>query len=120
MEGSAKRWKKFVESETPEREKLPQEWKAKTGVQRLCIMRALRPDRMTYAVSVYIEESLGVKYVKSRRVDFAKSYEESSNTTPVFFILSPGVDPLKVTTTAAVKVAFASEHASNSNACTPG
>lgn len=28
-------------------------------------------------------------------MDFAKSFEETSNVTPVFFILSPGVDPLK-------------------------
>lgn len=50
IEGSAKRWKKFVESECPEKEKFPQEWKSKTSLQRLCMMRALRPDRMTYAV----------------------------------------------------------------------
>ena len=30
IEGSAKRWKKFVESECPEKEKFPQEWKNKT------------------------------------------------------------------------------------------
>lgn len=50
IEGSAKRWKKFVESECPEKEKFPQEWKKKSALQRLCIMRAIRPDRMTYAV----------------------------------------------------------------------
>ena len=51
IECSAKRWKKFVESEAPEKEKFPQEWKNKTSLQRLCMMRALRPDRMTYAVT---------------------------------------------------------------------
>lgn len=50
IEGAAKRWKKFVESGTPEREKFPQDWKSKTALQRLCMMRCLRPDRMTYAV----------------------------------------------------------------------
>ena len=50
IEGSAKRWKKFVESEAPEKEKFPQEWKNKQSLQKLCMMRALRPDRMTYAV----------------------------------------------------------------------
>lgn len=50
IEGSAKRWKKLVESECPEKEIFPQEWKNKTSLQRLCMMRALRPDRMTYAV----------------------------------------------------------------------
>lgn len=95
IESSQKRWRKFVEAECPEREKLPGEWKNKTALQRLCIMRCLRPDRMTYAVRSYVEEKLGKHYVEARTVDFSKSYEESSSTTPVFFILSPGVDPLK-------------------------
>nr|XP_061808009.1 dynein axonemal heavy chain 9-like isoform X2 [Nerophis lumbriciformis] len=95
IEGSAKRWKKFVESESPEKEKFPQEWKNKTSLQRLCIMRALRPDRMTYAVRDFVEEKLGSKYVIGRSLDFAVSFEETGPTTPMFFILSPGVDPLK-------------------------
>lgn len=45
---------------------------------------------------VFIEEKLGSKYVEGRSVDFAKSFEETSPTTPIFFILSPGVNPLKV------------------------
>ncbi|XP_061912443.1 dynein heavy chain 9, axonemal isoform X3 [Entelurus aequoreus] len=95
IEGSAKRWKKFVESECPEKEKFPQEWKNKTPLQKLCIMRALRPDRMTYAVRDFAEEKLGAKYVIGRSLDFAASFEESGPATPMFFILSPGVDPLK-------------------------
>ncbi|KAM3592376.1 uncharacterized protein V6R79_017533 [Siganus canaliculatus] len=95
IEGSAKRWKKFVESECPEKEKFPQEWKNKSSLQRLCMMRALRPDRMMYAVRDFVEEKLGNKYVVGRSLDFAVSFEESGPSTPMFFILSPGVDPLK-------------------------
>lgn len=50
IEGSPKRWKKLVESECPEKEKFPQDWKGKSSLQKLIMMRALRPDRMTYAV----------------------------------------------------------------------
>ncbi len=50
VEGSAKRWRKLVESECPERERLPQDWKNKSPLQRLIILRAFRPDRMTYAL----------------------------------------------------------------------
>ncbi|XP_032945882.1 dynein axonemal heavy chain 9 [Rhinolophus ferrumequinum] len=95
IEGSAKSWKKFVESECPEKEKFPQEWKNKTAVQRLCMMRTMRPDRMTYAMRHFVEETLGSKYVVGRPLDFATSFEESGPATPMFFILSPGVDPLK-------------------------
>ncbi|XP_059938624.1 dynein axonemal heavy chain 9 isoform X1 [Mesoplodon densirostris] len=95
VEGSAKGWKKFVESECPEKENFPQEWKNKTGLQRLCMIRAMRPDRMTYAMRDFIEEKLGSKYVVGRALDFAASFEELGPATPMFFILSPGVDPLK-------------------------
>lgn len=43
----------------------------------------------------FIEEKLGSKYVVGRALDFAASFEESGPATPMFFILSPGVDPLK-------------------------
>ncbi len=84
-----------MEAESPEKEKFPQEWKKKDPLQRLCMMRCLRPDRMTYAVLGFVEEKLGGKFVENRAVEFAKSYEESGPSTPVFFILSPGVNPLK-------------------------
>ena len=50
---------------------------------------------MTYAVTTFIEEKLHPKYVENRAVPFEESYTESGPATPVFFILSPGVDPLK-------------------------
>nr|CAB3238637.1 dynein beta chain, ciliary-like [Phallusia mammillata] len=106
IEGSAKRWKKFAESECPEKEKFPQEWKNKTTLQKLCMMRALRPDRMTYAVQNFVEEKLGSKYVENRQVEFSKSYEESGPETPIFFVLSPGVNPLKDVEAIGTKLGF--------------
>jgi len=95
IEGASKRWKKYCEAEAPEAENLPQEWKNKTPLQKLCILRALRPDRMTYAVKTFIGQKMGPKYVDASRVPLSKSYAESSPGTPIFFILSPGVDPVK-------------------------
>ncbi|XP_013068368.2 dynein beta chain, ciliary [Biomphalaria glabrata] len=110
IEGSAKRWKKFVESECPEKEKFPQEWKNKTSLQKLCMMRALRPDRMTYALTNFIEEMLGTKYVEGRAMEFSKSFEESAPSTPIFFILSPGVDPLKDVESLGKKLGFTTDN----------
>uniref|UniRef100_A0A8C4YFM3 Dynein axonemal heavy chain 11 n=1 Tax=Gopherus evgoodei TaxID=1825980 RepID=A0A8C4YFM3_9SAUR len=106
IEGSPKRWKKWVDSECPEKEKFPQEWKNKSYLQKLIILRALRPDRMTYALRNFVEEKLGSKYVESTRMDLAKLYEDSSPATPVFFVLSPGVDPLKDVETLGKKLGF--------------
>lgn len=38
---------------------------------------------------------MGSKFVEGRSVELFKAYKESSPSTPLFFILSPGVDPLK-------------------------
>lgn len=95
IEGYQKRWKTYIELENPEKEKLPGEWKTKTSVQRLCIMRCLRPDRMTYAVRAFVEEELGSKYVEARMLNFEQTFAETSNITHTFFTLSAGVNPLK-------------------------
>lgn len=63
-------------------------------------MRIPRSKYQLYNIDVtisrnFIEEKLGNKYVENRTIEFSKSYEETGPGTPVFFILSPGVDPLK-------------------------
>jgi dynein heavy chain len=94
VEGSAKRWKKFCESEVPEKEKFPGEWKNKTSMQRLCMMRCLRPDRMLYAVRLFVTEVLGERFTSGRSIEFVRTFEETSKATGIFFILSPGVNPI--------------------------
>ena len=106
IENNAKTWKKFVEAEAPEKIKFPQDWKKKDALQRLCMMRALRPDRMIYAVQGFIEEKLGKKYVQNRAIPFEVSFKEAGSSTPIFFILSPGVDPLKDVETLGKKLGF--------------
>ena len=94
IEGSAKRWQKFCESEVPEREKFPGDWKAKSALQQLCMLRTLRPDRMMNAMTIFIGEQLGEKYTGGIAGAFSEDYKETSKSTGVFFILSPGVNPI--------------------------
>lgn len=95
IEGSSKRWKEWVQSEQPEREKLSQDWKNKTSLQKLCIIRALRPDRLQIAMRDFVAESIGAKYTEAIPFIFKEVYADSSSKEPVFFILSPGFDPVK-------------------------
>lgn len=44
---------------------------------------------------LYVEEKLGAKYVEKTNIPFEVSFKETGPSTPVFFVLSPGVDPLK-------------------------
>ena len=95
LEGSNKRWKKYAELEAPENDKLPSDWKNKSEIQQLCILRALRPDRILYGLRQFISNKIGDKYVNGNRLPFATTFLESSPLIPIFFILSPGVDPVK-------------------------
>lgn len=110
LEQSTKRWKIFIESESPEQKKLPGEWKNRNPFQKLCIIRTLRPDRMIYAAVVCVEDIMGKQFVQSRMISFADSFKETSSITPVLFILSPGVDPLTDVERLGKKLSFSSEH----------
>jgi dynein heavy chain len=94
LEGSNKRWKEFFDNEQPENEKLPGEFNRVSGFQRLLVMRALRPDRMVLAMKYWVRDEMGVEYYNAIPFDLPSSFEDTSPATPVFFLLSPGVDPL--------------------------
>uniref|UniRef100_UPI0037E727D7 dynein axonemal heavy chain 11 n=1 Tax=Semicossyphus pulcher TaxID=241346 RepID=UPI0037E727D7 len=106
VESSPKRWRKIIESSCPEKERLPQDWKNKSSLQKLIILRALRPHRINYTLRNFVEDSMGAKYVEAVRLEFDKLYEDSDPSTPVFFILSPGVDPLKDVEKLGLKLGF--------------
>ncbi len=93
----------FSEAE-PENCKLPLDWKKLDNepVKKLAVIRALRPDRMTTALAHWIRASLpnGTAFMdcdasSSFYEILSTSFEQSSNVTPMFFILSPGADPVK-------------------------
>ncbi|ALC45571.1 CG41497 [Drosophila busckii] len=95
MENYTKRWRKFMSSDAPEREQFPGEWKHRTPLQKLCIVRALRPDRMTYAMALFVEQTMGRVYAEVQTPPFVAIFKELNAATPAFFILSPGVDPIR-------------------------
>ncbi|XP_034410206.1 dynein heavy chain 11, axonemal [Cyclopterus lumpus] len=115
IESSPKRWRKIVESSCPEKERLPQDWKNKSSLQKLIIFKALRPDRMTYTLRNFVEESMGSKYVDAAMLEFDQLFEDSGPSTPVFFILSPGVDPLKDVEKLGLKLGFSIEQSTLHN-----
>jgi len=109
IEGSQKRWKEWCDHETPEKEKPPQEWRNKSTFERLLIIRALRPDRMMYAVQAWICEAMGSQYVDPKPIPLDQSFEETHPQTPMFFVLSPGVDPVKEVEALGRKLGFTAD-----------
>ncbi|XP_037811861.1 dynein beta chain, ciliary, partial [Lucilia sericata] len=94
IENYPKRWRKFSTSDVPEREQFPGEWKHRTPLQKLCIMRALRPDRVTNAIRLFVEQTMGQEYAHVKTFQLADIFSEINAATPIFFILCPGVDPI--------------------------
>jgi len=98
------RFKEWFNELQPEEVKLPLDWKKLDNqpFQKLLVLRCLRPDRITGALAEWIRITLpnGKEYMdcdqsSSFQSILNDSFEDSTNTTPIFFILSPGADPVK-------------------------
>ncbi|KPA83847.1 putative dynein heavy chain [Leptomonas pyrrhocoris] len=96
FEQHAEEWKKWYLLERPEESTLPEEWEARCGknaLQRMIFTRCLRPDRLVFMVYEFIEEKLGSQFVDPPAFNLKDTYDESTNTIPLIFVLSTGVDP---------------------------
>ena len=104
----ASRFKEWYNEQNPEIANLPPSWKSvnQNPFKKLLVLRALRPDRMIPALSNFIRDALpeGPKFVgMDQNLSFAGILEsayvdatqESQLNTPIFFILSPGADPVR-------------------------
>jgi len=89
---SSKRFKEWVDLEASEKEKLPLDYKSLAPLEKLCVVRALRPDRMTMATEDFVKDYMGVRYVADVASSLEGCYPETDPATPVYYILSPGVD----------------------------
>ena len=63
--------------------------------QRLLVLRCLRPEKIMAAVSRLVEHTLGADFIAPPPFDLGSAFLDSSATSPLIFILSPGVDPSK-------------------------
>jgi len=89
---SAKRFKEWCDLEAPENEKLPLEYKSLPELQKLCLIRCLRPDRMTVVTENFVCDYMGKRYVEDASAKLVTVLPETDAATPVYYILSPGVD----------------------------
>ena len=98
-------WKKTMNSQDPINEPYPFPFENLQYFEKMIIMRILRPDKIIPVLKNFISTSMGnIKYITSPVFDILKAYQESKNITPIFFILSPGADPLVIIEALAKKV----------------
>jgi len=56
-------WRKWYNEEKAESADLPKTFKELKKFHRLLLLRAMRPDRLSSALNIYIEEIMGKDYV---------------------------------------------------------
>lgn len=94
LEQSLRDWKKWYSCSEPEKEPLPGEWDARLDMlQKLIVIRCIRTDRVLPATAIFISNKLDPKFVEPPPLDLEAIYDESSCTTPLLFVLTPGMDP---------------------------
>uniref|UniRef100_A0A8C5GFM1 Dynein axonemal heavy chain 7 n=1 Tax=Gouania willdenowi TaxID=441366 RepID=A0A8C5GFM1_GOUWI len=73
----------------------PSPWNEQLNdLQKMIIVRCLRPDKIVPTVTEYVKNNLGQKFVQPPPFDLSKSYLDSDCTIPLVFVLSPGADPM--------------------------
>lgn len=88
------KWKQIYDSARPHEENFPDAWNTSTGLDRMVILRCLRPDKIVPAVQKFIVENMGRTFIEPPTFDLGRSYSDSNCCAPLIFVLSPGADPM--------------------------
>uniref|UniRef100_A0A8I3MVH2 Dynein axonemal heavy chain 3 n=1 Tax=Canis lupus familiaris TaxID=9615 RepID=A0A8I3MVH2_CANLF len=94
LEQNSEEWKLIYDSTWPHEEKFPGSWKFLKGLERMVVLRCLRPDKIIPAIRDFIAEHMGDVFIEAPTFDLQGSYNDSSCCVPLIFVLSPGADPM--------------------------
>ncbi|XP_062843095.1 dynein axonemal heavy chain 1 [Trichomycterus rosablanca] len=87
-------YERIFDSNQPHREPLPGEWDQKLDrFQRLLVLRCLRVDCLTLCLQDFVSAEMGQRFIEPQTSDLSVVFKESSPSTPLIFVLSPGTDP---------------------------
>jgi dynein heavy chain len=91
-------WEIIIESDTPYNENIPtnSEGVFISDFERLLIIKVLREEKIVQSAVEFIKDNLGTEFIDSLPLDLSKIYKDTSNTTPLIFILSTGSDPVSL------------------------
>ena len=66
-------WKAIFDSASPAEQPLPEPWEQNlTPVQKLLVLRVLRPDKLVLAVQRFVLQEMGSKFVEAPPFDLDK------------------------------------------------
>eukprot|EP00794_Sanderia_malayensis_P012733 gene12733-14038_t len=87
-------FKRIFDSGSPQSEPLPGSWEESLdSFQKILILRCLRVDKVANAMQNFVKNELGSRFIEPQTTDLSLVFKDSSPTTPLIFVLSPGTDP---------------------------
>ncbi|XP_019715984.1 dynein heavy chain 10, axonemal-like [Hippocampus comes] len=94
MSRNSSEWQSWYDLDAPEQAPLPMKYDDKlTDFQKLLLLRCFRVDRIYRGITDYVTLTMGERYVQPPVISFDVIYEQSTQFSPIVFILSPGSDP---------------------------
>merc|ERR1712054_183782 len=90
---SPDQWKAWYDFEDPEVHPMPDYEGRIKSFEKMVLVRSFREDRFLVSAKDYIAETLGKRYLIMKPLDIEATWEESTNITPLIFLLSPGSNP---------------------------
>ncbi|XP_009867260.1 PREDICTED: dynein heavy chain 10, axonemal-like [Apaloderma vittatum] len=88
-------WKNWYDTDALEQMPFPMQYQdSLTNFQKLLLLRCFRVDRLYRAVMDYVTLTMNDKFVQPPVISFKYIFEQSTPSSPIVFILSPGSDPV--------------------------
>lgn len=89
------KFKKIFDSVNAHEEPMPGDWNSKlNSFQKMILLKTIRPDKISSAIQNFVIEKIGEDFVKPPTFKLSECFLDSSNTTPLVFVLSTGSDPI--------------------------
>ncbi|RTG86185.1 dynein heavy chain, axonemal [Schistosoma bovis] len=94
VQSASNEWKAMYDDLTPHRFPIPGEFSKLDGLEKLVVLRCIRPDKVIPGVQDFIVQNLGQQFIEPPTFDLPSSFADSNCCSPLIFILSPGADPM--------------------------
>ena len=89
-------WTDWSTCDNPHTSPLPCGLHAKLApFHKLLMLRVFRPEKLLYAFQLYVKNQMGDFFIASIDTSMATIYKDTTNFTPLVYVLSTGADPLQ-------------------------
>ncbi|KYN33583.1 Dynein heavy chain 3, axonemal [Trachymyrmex septentrionalis] len=95
FQSNISQWQAYYDLSNPQEHSFPPPFEHEDeNLRKLVILRCIRTDKLIAAVQAFIIRQMNASFVEPPPFDLQSSYDDSSNVTPLIFVLSPGSDPM--------------------------